>query len=307
LGLRKLLRERPVIYEVVPPRRDPSRFNTELGGLEGVLHDPRIAAVNIPELINRKEGGPHPRYSPATIPPEDYALMIKEYKEPMVNIVAPRMSKDDLLRRAMRVLHEYGIPNIVFVGKERSEDLLPGPSVPEALRALALEKVEGEAFGGICIFTRKGGRGGGGRGLTEAERVMGKAEAGCDFVTSQIIFDAEPALEFLSSYQRLCDRTGNEPVTVFVSVATVPSKGILSLMERLDVVIPAAVKKRLIGSSHMGRESMEVAAEAFRKVVTVAESRGISVPLGLQIEQVGVSNDTLSLDLLDETFPVIKG
>ena len=133
LSLKASLTKRPVIYEIVPPRRDTSRFNTELQGVEEVLHDSRIAAINIPELISRREQKGRVQYYPATIPPEEYAMLIKEYKEAIVNIIAPRLKKQDFATRVEKILGNYDIPNIVLVGRERHGDVLPGPSVPEAL------------------------------------------------------------------------------------------------------------------------------------------------------------------------------
>ena len=310
MSLKTTLRRRPIIYEIVPPRRDTSRFHTELRGVEEVLHDPRIAAINIPELINRREGRGQPHYSPATIPPEEYALMIEEYKEPIVNMITPRLPRDELLRRARRVLHDYKIPNLVLVGKERQEDVLPGPGVVEALRLLRSEISDHIALGGICIFNRKSRApdeaSGRSRTLAEPERVLMKAEAGCEFVTSQIAFDPGSASNFLAAYQELCNKKGAKPLTVFISLATVPSPSILTLIERLDVVVPARVRKRLLGSSRMGAESLKVATEIFETIVARAEDDGLDVPLGLQVEQLGVNNDELSLELLDMIHPTAK-
>ncbi len=122
MSLKASLKNRPVIYEIVPPRREASKFNTELKGVEEVLQDKRILAINIPELINRREGEGGVVYSPATIPPEEYAMLVAEYKESIVNVIAPRLKKEEFLARARRILREDRIPNLVVVGKERKEE-----------------------------------------------------------------------------------------------------------------------------------------------------------------------------------------
>ena len=304
------LRSRPVLYEIVPPRRDTSRFQTELRGVEEVLHDSRISAINIPELINRKEERGRLHYSPATIPPEDYAMMIKEYKEPIVNMIAPRLPRDEFLHRARRALHDYGIPNLVLVGKERHDDVLPGPGVLEALRLLKSERRDHITLGGICIFNRRSTETEAtGRRVSrvgEPENIWMKSEAGCEFVTSQICFDPGPAVKFLAAYQNLCEKRRVKPLTVFVSLATVPSPTILSLIESLDVVVSPRIRKRLLGSDQMGMESVKVAAEALETIMARTEEDGVQIPLALQIEQLGVNNDELSLELLDRVYPVVK-
>jgi len=312
MALRKSLGNRPVIYEVVPPRRDGSRFNTELEGIDDVLGESRIAAINIPELMNRveKQDGSDPIYSPATIPPEEYAMIIRGRKEAIVNIVAPRMKKDEFLRRTHKVIHDYRISNLVVVGKERRTDRLPGPGVLEALQLLGAMRNDQVTIGGICIFDRQtvgdpdyeDGKRRDGR-LSEARRTLLKAREGCDFVTSQIIFDSVPALDFLSSYQELCLATGERPLTVFISLTTVPSQSILTLLETLDVVVPSDVKRRLQSFGDMKRESVRIAAEVFGEIIAGVESREIRVPLAVQIDQIGVRNDDLSLQLLDSVYP----
>ncbi len=113
-------------------------------------------------------------------------------------------------------------------------------------------------------------------------------------------------MDFLASYQKLCDETGTNPLTVFLSITTIPSASIMALLERLDVVIPPKVRKRLLQSDDMGRESLRIATEVFRGIVGDAERRGIKVPLGLQIEQVGVRRGDLSLRLLDGAYPTLR-
>ena len=307
LTLKSLLHKRPVIYEIVPPRRDASRFNTELRGVEGVFDDSRIAAINVPELINRRSESGKVLYSPATIPPEEYALMIMEYKEPMVNVIAPRLTKEEFLGRTSRIMNDYHIPNLVVVGKESQDDFLPGPSVIDGLRLLDPLRGPDVALGGICIFDRESKEihdyGEGVGKLEEHERVWSKGRSGCDFVTSQVAFSSEPAVRFLSRYQEFCGQKKAKPLTVFISLATVPTPSILSLLESLDVQIPSQTKKDLLSSGNMARESVKVATEVFMEIITKVDLLGIDVPLGLQIEQIGVNNDRLSLELLDAVYP----
>lgn len=307
MTFKESLRKKPAIYEIVPPRRDVSRFNTELKGVEDVLHDSRIAAINIPELMNRREEGGRVLYSAATFPPEDYAMMITNYKEPIVNIIAPRLSKEEFLRRSMRIFEEYRVPNIVVVGKERQGDEMPGPSVAEALRLLDKTRSPEVALGGICIFDRESPTprdyGSGTGRFEEHTRVWIKAQSGCDFVTSQVTFSSEPAIRFLARYRQLCNERGGKPLTVFISLATVPTPNILTLLESLDVTVPSRVRKDLLSSGNIGRESVKVDAEVFMEIVTKVELLGIDVPLGLQVEQIGVNNDRLSLELMDAVYP----
>ena len=237
--------------------------------------------------------------------------MIRDHKEPIVNLIAPRLEKEALLRRVRKVLADYMIPNLILVGRERREDRLPGPDVVQALSLVRGMKTQSTTLGGICIFSRSSSgtdeKGASLGKISEAERLWNKASAGCDFVTGQITFESGPVIGLLRDYQELCDRRGTRPVTVFVSLTTVPTEGILRLLESLDVVVPPDIRKKLLRSEAMGEESVRIASEVFGEVVDGVEREGTSVPLGLQIEQVGVNNGALSLELLDSVYPILKG
>jgi len=310
LTLKQALGKKPVIYEIVPPRANPSRFGTELRGVEKVMQDSRIDAINIPELINRRESGGQVHYSPATILPEEYALLVNEYKEPIVNIIAPRLTRDAFQKRVHNVIGEYGVKSLVRVGKERHDDVLPGPSVIEAMDLVREQKDKDVVVGGICIFTRSAKLGkdypGNESNLDEHGRMWAKAERGCEFVTSQINFDTSAAVDCLANYQDLCQRTGASPMTVFLSIAVVPAQSILSLLESLDVVIPPKLRKRLLQADNIGRESVKVATEVFLEMMGSLESKQIQIPLGLQVEQIGIRSEQLALDLLDNVYRDFK-
>jgi hypothetical protein len=274
-----------------------------------VMQDRRINAINIPELINRRESDGHVHYSPATILPEEYALLVNEYKDPIVNIIAPRLTRDAFQKRVNSLLKDYGIKSLVLVGKERHDDVLPGPSVVEAIDLVVEQKDKDVVVGGICIFTRssKGGDDYGyASNLEEHRRMWVKASRGCDFVTSQINFDASVAVDCLASYEDLCERTRVPPMTVFLSFAVVPTKSILSLLKRLDVVIPPRLEKKLLEAADMGRESVRIATEVFLEMLESLERRHIRVPIGLQVEQIGVTNEALTLELLDNVHRDFK-
>jgi 5,10-methylenetetrahydrofolate reductase len=309
LTLKQRLRCKPVIYEIVPPRANASRFGAELRGVEMVMQDSRIDAINIPELINRRESGGLVNYSPATIVPEEYALLVKEFREPIVNIIAPRQTRDVFRRRIHKVLSEYGIKDLVLVGKERHNDDLPGPSVLEALDLVREEGRDDVLLGGICIFARETKESkdyGYSSNLEEYRRMWIKASRGCEFFTSQINFDAKAAVEGLALYQGICDKAGASPMTVFLSMAAVPSQSILALLEGLDVFFPPKVRKRMLRAGDMGKESVRIATEIFVEILDSMNRRQIHVPVGLQIEQIGVKSEGLALELLDNVFREFK-
>jgi 5,10-methylenetetrahydrofolate reductase len=309
LTLKEALRDRPVLYEVVPPRREPSKFETELKGLDGVLADRRVSAINIPELFERLEQGGRVTYAPATIPPEEYAKIIGKHKETVVNVVAPRLTKQELLSRIRRMSESFGVRNTVVVGKERREDALPGPNVTEAIELIRGASSGIETIGGICIFERNSKLDSDyspSEKVDEYQRALAKTQKCCDFLTSQITYDSEPASNFITSYQAACEKAEVQPATVFVRLSTIQSEGIMELMDKLDVRIPLVKRKRILQGNNPGRASVEVAAEVFGEVIDCLEKSGAKIPIGLQVEQVGVNSADLTLELLDRAYPVLK-
>lgn len=319
MPFREMLSSRPVLYEVVPPKlgSPDSEIQRRIELLEGVLHDRRIDAINIPELMERREADGLVSYIPTTITPEEYAALIGGSKEKVVNMVAPRLAPEQFTRRVSN-LASYGIRDLVVVGKARKSDNLPGRGVIEALDQVTLMndgrsgKKTDILLGGICIFDRNRKTNHGyvttSEELNEHERVAIKARHGCRFVTSQISFDSKPPLEFLAKYAALCQRTKERPVTVFISLSTIKTPGILSLLtEKLEVRVPDAVKKRLQEDpDRMGRTSIDASTEFFSEMVESIKTGKIGIPIGLHIEQVGVGSADLSLELLDRTYPLLK-
>ncbi len=316
MSLADILRKKPVIYEVVPPRisQQNRAEESKLKGLEGVLADKRISAVNIPELIAREENEGNINYRSLNVAPEEYAKSLSHTgKEIIVNIISPRMQKDDFMHRVDTAFAGYGIKNLIVVGKERGTDKMPGYNVLEAMSSISSAyNGNGPLLGGICIFDRatsanrdyttSKGR------MREYERIAQKARNGCRFVTSQIVYDAGPVKNFLSEYNDYCEKTGDEPITVFISMAPISSENMLCLMrDRLDVHIPVKTQKRLLASEDIGAESIDTSKMILRDIMDYHKQEGIRVPLGLQIEQIGINNAYLAKQLLDSTYGIFKG
>lgn len=279
-----------------------------------VLSDRRIDAINIPDLIERSVNRGKVNYNDYAMKPEQYADLLKRYgKEIIINAISPRMHKEEFVDRILTA-YENGIKNYIVVGKERSTDVLPGYSVPDAIKRLSreLNGFDDTSIGGICIFHREH------RGaaeynphrkyLDEYERVSIKARNGCKFVTSQIVYDAPTAIRFLERYNTYCGSKNEKPLTVLISLAPISSPTLLNLLiEKLDVYIPKnAVKDLLKDPDRIGEKSIEISKSILYKIVSYVRENGINVPLGLQIEQIGLKNYGLALKLLDKTYEVIK-
>ncbi|HMF33150.1 MAG TPA: hypothetical protein VKK79_17120 [Candidatus Lokiarchaeia archaeon] len=313
------LRDRPIIYEVVPPRLDisPESCNSTLKMLQTVLDEPRIDAFNVPEIIERKEFEGTVTYNQLRVNAEDYASLIQSKdKEAIVNVIAPRMQRENFSERVSNIL-DNGIHNVVIVGKEKSVDVLPGPNVIEALDIISgLNKTHDVKIvpGGITMFQRnqKESHGYPIKGtLDEYQRVALKADHGCKFVTSQIIFDSAEAIDFLARYGDYVLASRENPVTVFISLSTIASEKVMDLMDFLGVYLPTGFRKELKSNfERMGIISVEHSIQVLGEVMDGIKDNGASsrIPIGLHVEQVGSSTKSmdLSLSLLDRTYKMIK-
>ncbi len=322
MTLNETLLERPILYEVVPPKLTATKavIAKKLELLESVLYDTRINAINVPELVERNEND-HLVYVPNTVLPDEYASIIRDRgKEAVVNIVAPRLTINEFQDRVYKLWSYYKIGNLVLVGKERSTDVLPGPSVTQALDLVSqmnggrVSYAERTNFlvGGISIFHRNKKKNHGyetaSEDLDEHERIAIKARHGCRFVTSQIIFDPSHAIDFLTKYNNYCETRKVKPLTVFVSLSTVASPSILSLLtDKLEVYMPDELKKKLHDNQdRMEKLSVDASEQIFSDVAETKKSKGIKIPIGLHIEQVGVNSTDLSMELLDRVYPIFR-
>jgi hypothetical protein len=52
----------------------------------------------------------------------------------------------------------------------------------------------------------------------------------------------------------------------------------------------------------MGAESVRIAKEVFSEMSVSPEHLSVHVPIGLQVEQVGVKSEQLTLELLDRVY-----
>src|SRR5712692_8002438 len=179
---REALSSTPVVLEIVPPGR---RVRESVRSLEN------LDAVNIPEVLEENHTG-QPFYR--DLDPRDFAALLGELAvDPIVNKVVAHVPSESVLRRWVREsLDEHGLRNFVLVGGNSSRVRYPGPSVVEANRILRGATVGRDdiALGNITIAERD----------HEVDRLVEKTRAGCDFFTTQVLFEAEPMATVLRAY-----------------------------------------------------------------------------------------------------------
>jgi hypothetical protein len=80
------------------------------------LRDKRIYAINIPELVERTVDGGKISYKDYAMKPDDYARLLKRYTtELIINVIAPRLRKEDFLER-ISIANKNGIKKyMIFI------------------------------------------------------------------------------------------------------------------------------------------------------------------------------------------------
>src|SRR3990172_6193354 len=209
------LKSVPLVLEVVPPHRRASAkvlegFADRVRNAVRVI--PTLDALNLPEVIDENHVG-RPFYR--NLDPRRCVDMVNHDLpvETIVNKVVVHLETAAAVESWLRESLGEGFRNVVLVGGTSSRNRYPGPSVAES-NALFRAVAEGQpavTCGNITIPERPG----------EVERLLQKTRAGCDFFTSQVLFEPEPVTSVLRAYGERCAAEGLEPATVLLSFAPV--------------------------------------------------------------------------------------
>ncbi|MCI4371615.1 MAG: hypothetical protein L3J78_03100, partial [Thermoplasmata archaeon] len=211
---RERLQDTPMVLEVVPPSRRTTdkSLSTFVDRVRGAVASlPNLDALNLPQVLDENHmGQPFLR----NMDPRDFAARLgKDLRvDPIVNtVVAHAPSADGFRRWVHESLEKHGFRSFVLVGGTSSRVRYPGPNVIEANRILR-EVARGRtdvALGNIAIPDRD----------HEVDRLVEKTRAGCDFFTTQVLFEAEPMATVLRAYGRRCAALDLPPATVLLSLA----------------------------------------------------------------------------------------
>ena len=195
-----------IMFEVIPYAKVSSHAYKEkvLNEVSATLNELKIVKmVNIPDFVEENHIG-LPYYK--NVGARDFGSLLRERckKDIMVNTVVVHYGKERFEQWLDETITEYKINNFVFVGAKVEGLQYPGPNVAEANEIAAGKKVN---FGNIVIPQRP----------NEAERLLQKTLAGCQFFTSQVLFEAEHAREVILEYGKKCREAKLKPAKFFLS------------------------------------------------------------------------------------------
>ena len=298
-SFRESLSSTPLVLEVVPPsRRASEKAGTALVDRvrQAVASIGTLDGLNLPQVLDENhQGQPFLR----NMDPREFARQLGAGLgvDPIVNnVVAHNPSAAAFRRWARESLEKYGLRNFVLVGGTSSGVRYPGPSVLEAnrlLRSVAKDR-EDVALGNITIPDRE----------NEVDRLVEKTRSGCDFFTTQVLFEAEPMATVIRAYGKRCAAQGLAPATVLLSFAPVSDYQDLEFIAWLGASVTPRTEEALFAPEDevLGRASIEVAKGLWSHLRAAAAQSRPAVPLGVNIEEVSLHNFDLAVQMARE-FP----
>lgn len=297
--LRERLGSTPVVLEIVPPARRASEKAVDAfvgRAITALQSVPNIDAVNIPEVLDENHVG-QPFYR--NLDPQTFAARLREHVDidPIINKVVAHVSSEAALRQWIKdSLEEHGLRSFVFVGGTSSRVRYPGPSVLEANRILrsVAQGRDDVAVGNITIPERD----------HEVDRLVEKTRAGCDFFSTQVLFEAEPMATVLRAYGRRCAAQGLQPATVLLSFAPVSDYHDIEFLVWLGATVTPRTEEALLASLERGAEraAIDFARDLWSHLRAAAALSRPPVPLGVNIEEISMHNLELAVRMASE-FP----
>lgn len=283
-----------IIFEVMPYSKASSKSYAKkiTDRIEEVIKELKnITLLNIPEIVEENHFG-QPYYRNIDVRKFGKVLREKCDKEIIVNtVVVHHNSKKDFGLWLDEAIEDYGINNFVFVGAKIPSLKYPGPSVTEA-NLIANSK--NANFGNIFIPDRP----------NEVSRLIEKTKAGCRFFTSQVLFEANTTLKTINEYIRRCKANSLQQSKFYLSLAPVSSEEDVTFIKWLGAEMSKETESRLKKSENIGEESIKVALEAIKKILSV-NNKTIKAEIGLNIEYIMLHNLDLAKDMVKRAYDLL--
>ena len=292
------LRDFPIVLEVVPPHRRASETTVRkfVRRVQDAVEEvPHLAAVNLPEVLDENHAG-QPFYRHMS--PRQCARLLNHHLgvEPVVNKVVVHLEGPSGLDAWIREsTTDFGLRNFVFVGGTNGHIRYPGPTVAQANERLrqVTSEVAGIALGNILVPER----------ANEVDRMIAKTRTGCQFFTTQVLFEPEPVGSVLRSYGEACEFEEIQPATVLLSFAPIADYEDVEFLVWLGATITPATEERLLPEeAERGLASIDVARSIWIRVRDAIEGAPHPVPLGVNIEEISTHNFDLAVQMAKE-FP----
>ncbi len=276
-----------IIFEVMPyPKTASESYADKITDkiVAAINELEKVSIINIPEIVEENHIG-QPYYR--NTDPRVFGRVLREKcsKEIMVNTVVVHHKSTGYFEQWLgESIGKYGVKNFVFVGAKIPSIKYPGPSVTEA-NSIANKK--GVNFGNIFIPDRP----------EEAERLLSKTRSGCNFFTSQVLFEADTAISVIRQYMEKCKNNNLKPAKFYLSLAPVGNEEDVVFIKWLGAEMSKSTEDRLKNAKNIGEESVELLLKLTGKIRDFSNYDN-KVEIGLNIEYVMLHNLDLAKDLV---------
>ena len=291
---------RPVVaYEILPPREKDGTLNSYAANISSLLSQTHIDAINIPEVRDEVARGERPVKNQLRAEPREFGRLLQDIVgvEAIVNRVVVHQKLNEELKWLEETNKKYEIENLITVGGESRSIDYPGPSVNEALAAIKKNENINLLCGGISIPSRE----------KESLKLVEKSENGCEFFTTQVLYDSSKIKKMISHYQKRCDEKKTFPRRLLLSFAPVSSEKNIKFLKWLGVEIPDETEKLLIEDlSKMTEKSMEIAVNVLQQTLNHLNENDMIVPIGLNVEHIMSYNFQASIEMLQELSRIYR-
>ena len=291
---------RPVVaYEILPPREKDGTLNSYAANISSLLSQTHIDAINIPEVRDEVHRGERPVKNQLRAEPREFGRLLQDIVgvEAIVNRVVVHQELNEELKWLAETNKKYEIENLITVGGESRSIDYPGPSVNEALAAIKKNENINLLCGGISIPSRE----------KESLKLVEKSENGCEFFTTQVLYDSSKIIKMISHYQKRCNEKKTFPRRLLLSFAPVSSEKNIKFLKWLGVEIPDETEKLLIEDlSKMTEKSMEIAVNVLQQTLNHLNENDIIVPVGLNVEHIMSYNFQASIEMLQELSRIYR-
>ncbi len=290
-------REKVILYELVPApvNKEQADIEESVSLIVTLLSKLHVDGINIPEVREEKRNGDGNAKYIEKLALRDLIsyLYSAGFNDVIINRPIIYNSWEDQKKWLEETYNTKSIRNFVFVGGESSSVSYPGIGVGDAAKEVTQichEEFPDIFLGGITIPTRN----------NEAERLLKKSQAGIEFFTTQILYEADSIKRLLKDYWDLCLEKKVQARMICLSFAPVTSKKDIELLSWLGVKIPEATIEFLEkGWLGMGWRSLEICRDILDDVFQFVKTRGIQVPIGINIGYINRHNFEFSIVFLE--------
>ncbi|MBP2032766.1 hypothetical protein J2Z42_001440 [Clostridium algifaecis] len=117
-------------------------------------------------------------------------------------------------------------------------------------------------------------------------RVIKKADKGCSFFVSQVIYNLEASKNFLSDYYYYCKENNIHMKPIIFTITPCGSEKTLNFMKWLGINVPRWLENDLMHSEDILEKSISLSKNIFEELFDFALEKGI--PIGCNVESLSI-------------------